>query len=108
MTSILALTLAATLAQPARPALAVQMKQLVARSAPTSAAPAPGAAAVRRGDSLWNGAITGALVGGVSMAAYASRTCDDATCIAPVAFWTAISAGIGAAVGIGIDALFDR
>jgi hypothetical protein len=108
MNSLLAvsmLTMTVALPQPARAPLSTQMTRIVARSA---APTAPVAAAALRGDSLWNGALTGAAVGGVAMAAYASRTCEDATCIAPVAFWTAISAGIGAAIGVGIDALFDR
>jgi hypothetical protein len=110
MTNILALTIAAALAQPAppqpRPALSVQMTQIAAKT--HLAAPVGTPAVQAKRDSLWNGALTGGIIGGVAMAAYGSRTCEDQTCIAPVALWSAIAAGAGAAIGAGVDALFRR
>lgn len=57
------------------------------------------------GDSLKNGALIGAAVGGVGMGALAAGMCSDGgdcTGVAPAALFYA---GIGALVGVGIDAL---
>jgi hypothetical protein len=57
-----------------------------------------------RGDSLKNGALIGAAVGGgITLISFAAYPCYD--CGAEVVAGVALSAGIGAAVGVGLDAL---
>lgn len=115
MSPLLALTLTATLSvptapppQPATP-LMTQAVALAMAPSPAHAAPPPG------GDSLKNGAIAGAITGGIAMGGFVGLLCfamDDSEgsgdCIAPTALWAGIGAAGGAALGAGVDALFDR
>lgn len=59
-------------------------------------------------DSLTNGAVTGAVVGGGAMLLFASRTCRETSCAPDALLFTGFAAGLGAAAGAGIDALFSR
>lgn len=65
----------------------------------------------RRDDSLMNGAIIGAVAGTAYFATAAAllRDSDGGEVIIPIAIaWGVLSAGIGAAAGLGIDALILR
>ena len=83
---------------------------------PDSLAVRPVAAAARSGDSLKNGAIIGAVAGGITVAALASVGCsvgnllggDESGCGGATVAGAAIGAGLGALAGVGIDAMFDR
>lgn len=66
------------------------------------------ASARQQRDSLKNGAVTGAVIGGAAMLLFASRSCRETSCAPEVFLWTGVAAGLGAAVGAGIDALFSR
>jgi hypothetical protein len=63
-------------------------------------------------DSLKNGAIIGAIVGGIALGGFVGFLCNalqessDPSCVPPSLLYTGIGAGIGAAGGAGIDALF--
>jgi hypothetical protein len=70
-------------------------------SAISETRPAPAPAPKRSGDSLKNGAIAGLIVGGVIGAALAIE-CGHPEC-GPL---FGIPVGLGAAIGVGIDALF--
>ena len=67
-------------------------------------------------DPLKNGAIIGTLVGGVSVALGAGSACalDDllgaqgSSCTGAMIVGGAIGASLGALIGVGIDAMFDR
>jgi hypothetical protein len=65
-------------------------------------------------DSLANGAIIGAIVGGVAMGAFGAWICvmtgeeGDPPCWSGILRIGALGAGIGAAAGAGIDALMAR
>lgn len=66
-------------------------------------------------DSLKNGAIIGAVAGGVSFAVLGAAGCalgglydGDSDCAGPVIVLTAAGAGLGALIGVGVDALFER
>jgi hypothetical protein len=70
-------------------------------SAISEARPAPTPVPKRSGDSLKNGAIAGLIVGGVIGAALAIE-CGHPEC-GPL---FGMSVGLGAAIGVGVDALF--
>jgi hypothetical protein len=63
-------------------------------------------------DSLKNGAVVGAIIGGIALGGFVTYLCNalketgDPSCISPSLLYTGIGAGIGAAAGAGIDALF--
>jgi hypothetical protein len=61
---------------------------------------------VRKGDSLRNGTLTGAAIGGgVTSLIFLDNEChDDPFCYTVVGVWT----GIGALIGMGVDALIHR
>ena len=65
-------------------------------------------------DSVKNGAIVGAIIGGAAMGGFVTWLCHalkesgDPSCWKGVAVWTGLGAGAGAAGGAGIDALFTR
>lgn len=66
-------------------------------------------------DSLKNGAIAGAITGGVAFALLGSAGCafgdvygGESDCTGTVIVATAIGAGVGALIGVGVDALFER
>lgn len=112
-------TLVAAILVPApAPAAAVNGPGPLARAAQTYVAPA-GAMAARRQqparDSLKNGAIIGAVAGGVSFAVLGSAGCalgglygGESDCTGPLIGLTAAGAGLGALIGVGVDALFER
>lgn len=114
MTPLLALTLTATLSTPAAPppqppAPLLSQAVTLAMGAPARTGTPPG------GDSLRNGAIAGAITGGIALGGFVGLVCfamDDTEgsgdCIAASALWTGIGAAGGAALGAGVDALFDR
>jgi hypothetical protein len=74
----------------------------------------PPAPAMQSRDSLKNGAIIGAVIGGVAMGAFGAALCHalkepgDPSCWRGVLTIGALGAGIGAAGGAGIDALISR
>jgi hypothetical protein len=65
-------------------------------------------------DSLKNGALIGAIIGGIAMGGFVGWLCNalqepsDPSCVPPSLLYTGVGAGIGAAAGLGIDALFMR
>ena len=72
-------------------------------------------AARQQRDSLKNGAIIGGAVAGAAMGTFVYVLCqamddtaDGANCAGPALLWGGIAAAGGAAVGAGVDALFDQ
>lgn len=65
-------------------------------------------------DSLKNGALIGAVIGGIAMGGFVGWLCNalqepsDPSCLPPSLLYTGVGAGIGAVAGLGIDALFMR
>ncbi len=65
-------------------------------------------------DSLKNGALIGAIIGGVALGGFVGWLCNvlqepsDPSCLQPTFLYTGVGAGIGAGAGAGIDALFVR
>src|SRR5687768_9361561 len=65
-------------------------------------------------DSLKNGALIGAIIGGIAMGGFVGWLCNalqepsDPSCVPGTLLYTGVGAGIGAAAGLGIDALFMR
>jgi hypothetical protein len=65
-------------------------------------------------DSLKNGALIGAIIGGIAFGGFVGWLCNalqepsDPSCVPPSLLYTGVGAGIGAAAGLGIDALFMR
>ena len=65
-----------------------------------------------RRDSVKNGALIGAVVGGIALGGFVGWLChmlqepSDPSCLPPSLLYTGVGAGIGAAAGAGIDALF--
>ena len=63
-------------------------------------------------DSLKNGALIGAVIGGIALGGFVSWLCNalqepsDPSCVPPSLLYAGVGAGIGAAAGAGIDALF--
>jgi hypothetical protein len=68
-------------------------------------------AVVRKGDSVKNGAVIGAVLGGLALGGFATLLCNalheegNPPCWKGVLTIGALGAGIGAAAGAGIDAL---
>ena len=64
-----------------------------------------------RRDSLKNGALVGAVIGGIALGGFVGWLChmlqepSDPSCLPPALLYTGVGAGIGAAAGAGIDAL---
>lgn len=128
MTPLLALTLSAALAAsapsspsaPASPAPATFLTAQAAQVATQLASASSLNRHARRGftqqrDSLANGAKYGAIAGGLAMGGFVAYMCvmfDDTEgkgdCVAATALWAGLGAAGGAAIGVGIDALFDR
>jgi hypothetical protein len=67
-----------------------------------------------RRDSVKNGAVIGAIMGGIALGGFVGWLChalqepSDPSCMPPTLLYTAVGAGIGAGAGAGIDALFAR
>jgi len=65
-------------------------------------------------DSLKNGALIGAIIGGIAMGGFVGWLCNalqepgNPSCVPGTLLYTGVGAGIGAAAGLGIDALFMR
>lgn len=65
-------------------------------------------------DSVKNGAVIGAIIGGIALGGFVGWLCNmlqepsDPSCLAPSLLYTGVGAGIGAGAGAGIDALFAR
>ena len=80
------------------------------------AGPAPRQQAAKSNDSLKNGAIVGAIAGGLTVGVLAATGCaaggalgvGESDCGGPVLVGMAIGAGLGALIGVGVDALFQR
>ena len=114
MSAMLALALAATTIAPAasdvtaRTAPLMRSAQIIAARSAAPPVTTPFAAARRRGDSVKDGAIIGAVLAGSAMALFASRMCRDTSCAPDALLWTGIAAGLGGAAGAGIDAVFDQ
>jgi hypothetical protein len=112
------LALAAALAT-AAPAVPGTTDRPIARALSQSAVaatPAP-AHAVKQNqsrDPLKNGAVIGAVVGGIitgtgiGLLCHALNDTDEPQCWKAALLWGGIGAGGGAAIGAGIDALFTR
>jgi len=101
----------------ATPSLAQQRSKLIISDraiAMGMAAHPPSPAMQSPRDSLKNGAIIGAVVGGVAMGGFVGWLCHmlkepgDPSCWKSVGYAGALGAGIGAAGGAGIDALAMR
>lgn len=115
MSPLLALTLTATLTTPSTP-LPRPTAPLMTQAVTLAMAPVPARAAMPPGgDSLKNGAIAGAITGGIAMGGFVGLLCfamDDSPgsgdCVAATALYAGIGAAGGAAIGAGVDALFDR
>ena len=67
-----------------------------------------------RRDSLKNGALIGAIIGGVALGGFVGWLCNalqepsDPSCLPPSLLYVGVGAGIGAVAGLGVDALFAR
>jgi NhaP-type Na+/H+ or K+/H+ antiporter len=67
-----------------------------------------------RRDSVKNGAVIGAIIGAIALGGFVGWLCNalqepsDPSCVPGTLLYTGIGAGIGAAGGAGIDALFMR
>jgi hypothetical protein len=78
-----------------------------------SARPSP-PPAQSRDDSIKNGALIGAIVGGIALGGFVGWLCNmlqepsDPSCLPPSLLYTGVGAGIGAAAGAGLDALMFR
>ena len=65
-------------------------------------------------DSLKNGTLIGAIIGGVALGGFVAWLCNalqepsDPSCLLPSLVNTGVGAAVGAAAGAGIDALFMR
>lgn len=128
MNALLALSLTATLSNPAavppvapvvaeadRPPLAVQMAALADAAGTAEAAATRTARLPPGGDSLKNGAIIGGVVAAVAAGSFLYTLCramddtgGDADCARPSLIFAGVAGAAGAAVGAGIDALFAR
>lgn len=110
----LALSLALVAASPAPPDAAD--RPIARYLAASTIAPEPASAAatsqVRTRDPLKNGAITGAVIGGIvtgvgiALLCHAFNDTGAPLCWKATLLWAGIGAGAGAAVGAGVDALF--
>ena len=86
--------------------LIISDRAIAAGVAATPPAPAPPG-----GDSLKNGTIIGAVVGGIAFGGFVSWLCNmlqepsDPSCVGPSLLYAGVGAGIGAGAGAGIDAL---
>ena len=64
-----------------------------------------------RRDSITNGALIGAVIGGIALGGFVSWICNqlqepsDPSCVGPSLLYAGVGAGIGAAAGAGIDAM---
>jgi len=64
-----------------------------------------------RRDSVKNGALIGAVIGGIALGGFVGWLCNalqepsDPSCVGPSLLYAGVGAGIGAAAGAGIDAL---
>lgn len=113
----LALSLALAAASPA-PLPQAADRPIARYLSASTIAPEP-AAAVENGqggsrDPLKNGAITGAVIGGIvtgvgiALLCHAFNDTGAPLCWKATLLWAGIGAGAGAAVGAGVDALFTR
>ena len=89
----------------AAPKLIISDGAIAAGIAATPPAPPPG------DDSLKNGALIGAVIGGVALGGFVNWVCNmlrepsDPSCLGGSLLYAGVGAGIGAAAGAGIDAL---
>ena len=87
---------------------------IISESAVTDALATAQPAIREERDSLKNGAAIGAIIGGIALGGFVSWLCNalqepsDPSCVPPSLLYTGVGAGIGAAAGLGIDALFTR
>ena len=65
---------------------------------------------IRQRDSLWNGTLSGTIIGTLGGIAFAVTTfeSDAVAGFATVPVFALVGAGVGAALGAGIDALLDK
>ena len=88
--------------------------EYIERSAWTARMPPAPAVRSRGGDSLKNGAIIGAVVGGIASGTFFGLLChvvsdtENPNCWKAALLWGGIGAGAGAGIGAGVDALFGR
>ncbi|HEX6324262.1 MAG TPA: hypothetical protein VFZ36_11095 [Vicinamibacterales bacterium] len=130
MSALIALSLTATLSNPAavppvapvvaaleagRPGLAVQAAALADAAVPAVPAAGRPARMPPGGDSLKNGAVIGGVVAAVAAGSFLYTLCHamddtggDADCARPSLIFAGVAGAGGAAVGAGIDALFAR
>ena len=92
-------------AQQNAPKLIISDRAIAGGVAATPPAQPPG------DDSLKNGALIGAVIGGVALGGFVSWLCNmlqepsDPSCLGGSLLYAGVGAGIGAAAGAGIDAL---
>jgi hypothetical protein len=123
MSPLIALALTAALHAPAAPHIAPASTLLAHATRVAAAVPPLPAARAARGawaqparDSLKNGARIGAIVGGLVTGAAVGALCYQlndgdnrgAECTRATLLWAGMGAAGGAAIGVGIDALFMR
>ena len=84
------------------------------RAVAAGLASAAAAQPLRSDDSVMNGAVIGAVVGGIALGAFGAYVCHmtgevgDPSCWPAILRIGAVGAGLGAAAGAGIDALRSR
>lgn len=108
----LSLVLAASVAPPQpieRP-----ITEYIEQSAWTIRMPSAPAVRSRGSDSLKNGAIIGAVIGGIATGTFMGLLChalndtDNPNCWKATLLWGGIGAAAGGGIGAGVDALFGR
>jgi hypothetical protein len=84
------------------------LQQTVFQQAPTAAQ--TGFVQAGSGDSVTNGAVIGAVIGGAALGLSTVYLCyvTEGPCWSEVPLWASIGAGVGALIGAGVDALFQR
>jgi hypothetical protein len=87
-------------------------KLIISERAIVDALAAEQPATRERRDSVKNGALIGAVIGGIALGGFVSWLCNalqepsDPSCLGGSLIYAGVGAGIGAAAGAGIDALF--
>jgi hypothetical protein len=91
---------------------AASPKLIISERAIVDALAAEQPAMRERRDSVKNGALIGAVIGGIALGGFVSWLCNalqepsDPSCLGGSLLYAGVGAGIGAAAGAGIDALF--